>query len=552
MPDASPISSAPRAALYARVSTDQQAEKYGLEAQRQLLQQYAITRQYAVVPDGALAVFADDESGGTLDRPAWRRVEALIDAGGVQLLVALDPDRLSRDLVDMLTVERRLQGRGVGLEFVHAHFDASPQGRAFFQVRGVFAELERSVINERMVRGKREKARQGRVVNPGTLPTWLRSLDGGQTVQLDQTWAPVVRDMFRWYVEDGLTLRGIAARLTAQGIRTPSGGAVWQPSVVRGWLTNRAAKGDFVQFRYEAVAPRKRKITTRGPHPRKSSMRERPEDEWAHVAVPAVVGDAVWAMAQERLQQNQKQARRNGRRTYLLRGLILCGTCGRRMTGVYTGQRHGRVYRCSGRVHGARVDGSGACRMRDVPADWAEHVTWERVARLLQDPAALAAELHRQRTAPLVADAASTQEWQRRLEEIRREMNRLADAYQKGIFPEDLVAEKMNGLRADWDRIKALESHARDRDAQQALDQSRQERVLDFARRIGEGLSTVDAAGQQRVLQLVLQDVVASDEQLTIHAVFPVEAPIQSSTDAQGLCTDDMDHHRGAGSDSPH
>ena len=67
-----PAPLAQRAALYARVSTDQEAEKYGLEARRQLLQQYAATHQCAIVPDEALAVFADDESGGTLDRPCRR------------------------------------------------------------------------------------------------------------------------------------------------------------------------------------------------------------------------------------------------------------------------------------------------------------------------------------------------------------------------------------------------------------------------------------------------------------------------------------------------
>lgn len=99
-------------------------------------------------------VFADDESGGTLDRPAWRRVERLAEQGSIDLLLAVDPDRLSRDLADMLVLERRLTGQGVRVEFTTQEFDASAQRRAFFQIRGVFAELERNTIRERTQRGK--------------------------------------------------------------------------------------------------------------------------------------------------------------------------------------------------------------------------------------------------------------------------------------------------------------------------------------------------------------------------------------------------------------
>ncbi len=94
-----------RALCYARVSTGLQAEKYGLDAQRRLLLDRATQRGYEVVADGEDAVFADDESGSSLDRPAWRRAEHAMHAGRVDVLVIIDPDRLSRDVLDLLSVE---------------------------------------------------------------------------------------------------------------------------------------------------------------------------------------------------------------------------------------------------------------------------------------------------------------------------------------------------------------------------------------------------------------------------------------------------------------
>lgn len=69
-----------RALLYARVSTEEQAKQgYGLDAQQRMVRERATQRGYAVIPDGAVDVFCDDESGGNLQRPAWQRLERLAE-----------------------------------------------------------------------------------------------------------------------------------------------------------------------------------------------------------------------------------------------------------------------------------------------------------------------------------------------------------------------------------------------------------------------------------------------------------------------------------------
>ena len=234
-----------RVLLYARVSTDRQADHgYGLDAQQRMLGERAAQRGYAVVRDGEAEVFSDDESGGTLNRPAWRRVEQAAEQGRADLLVTLDPDRLSRDLADMLMVERRMQALGLRLEFLTQEFEASPLGRAFFQIRGVFAELERNTIRERTERGRREKARQGKVVLPQNLPVWLRSDDGGATVQLDDQWAPLVARVFQLCAA-GATVYAIAQAFSAEGIVPPGGGRYWQESTLNYWLRHSAPKGTY-------------------------------------------------------------------------------------------------------------------------------------------------------------------------------------------------------------------------------------------------------------------------------------------------------------------
>ena len=93
-----------RVATYARVSTDEQAEKYGLDVQRRRLNERA---QEAA--SGPTEEFVDDGySGATLERPALNRLRNAVRHGEIDTLLITEPDRLARDLLSMLLLEREL------------------------------------------------------------------------------------------------------------------------------------------------------------------------------------------------------------------------------------------------------------------------------------------------------------------------------------------------------------------------------------------------------------------------------------------------------------
>ncbi len=521
-----PVSDALRAALYVRVSTEHQAEKYGLQAQITVLQERARDRGYVRAGDGDRDVFADDGyTGGDLHRPALERLRTAVRDGLVDVVLCLDPDRLSRNLSDLLVLADEWDGAGVRLEFMTQDRDASPEGRLFFAVRGAVAEFEKAKIRERMMRGKHEKARQGKVVNPGTLPMWLRSADGGATVTCDPVWTSHVQQVFRWYVDEGLTLRAIAQRLTDLGIATPTGGHVWQPNVIRNWLKSPAAKGTFPQFRYRAVVPQQRKVTTRGRRVA-SSMGERPPEEWVWVPVPAIVDERVWDAAQTRLRDNRDRSPRNVRRFYLLRGLVLCGHCGRRMAGIYLKDRHRRIYRCGSRTHGPRVDGRGACNMRDADAARIDEQVWALVAAALGDPALLAAELTRRTEATEPLETAETLTlYQGRLVAIGQEMTRLTVGFQKGLIPDDIMATQMEELRSERGRVAELVRNLDAERTQAEQDCTRLADVVAFAQEIGAGLEALTDSERQTIVQLLVRDVVVTPERVLVNAHFPVPNP---------------------------
>jgi site-specific DNA recombinase len=517
-----------RALLYARVSTDRQAERYGLDAQTRMLRERAAQRGYVAVRDGEAEVFADDGfSGGDLDRPAMRRLREAVRDGRGDLVLCLDPDRLSRSLTDLLLLADECEGKGVRLEFLTGEFDASPEGRLFFSIRGAVAEFEKAKIRERMMRGKTEKAKQGKVVNPGTLPVWLRSDDGGTTVRLDPHWAEVARMVFRLFVEEGMTLRAICAHLHDLGIATPSGrGTHWQPTTLQHWLRQPAAMGTFYQLATKVVLPGR---PTKQQGTIRPSTKRTDRSQGVAVAVPAIVSEEVWQAAQRRLDQNRALASRNGKRQYPLRGLVVCGSCGSRMAGKFRNHvkdpQKARLYVCGRTGSVRRVDGSATC----AEPVWAhaaalEEQVWDTIAGLLRDPDNLRRELARRREAGSPTREALEAEMRfttKRLEEIPAEMDRLIEGYGKGLIPDDRMRVRMEALQDERERLATRRAELEASLDRLASESAEEEAAVAFALRVAEGLDALDDAGRQELLRRVVREVVVHRDRVVIRTVLP-------------------------------
>src|SRR5690606_15362748 len=145
-------------AIYARVSTEEQA-KSGYSLQDQVRQ----CREKAGSGTNVIEYVDDGYSGEFLERPALSKLRNDIREGIVDKVVIYDPDRLSRKLMNQLLVSEEIE-KHAELIFVNGDYQKTPEGMLFYQMRGAIAEFEKAKINERMSRGRREKAKQGKVV----------------------------------------------------------------------------------------------------------------------------------------------------------------------------------------------------------------------------------------------------------------------------------------------------------------------------------------------------------------------------------------------------
>jgi DNA invertase Pin-like site-specific DNA recombinase len=142
-----------RVALYARVSTDAQT------TENQLLQLRAVAERHGWA---IVAEFVDHGVSGAKGRHERPQFDALLRGVArreFDMIAAWSVDRLGRSLQDLLSFLLELQSKRVDLYLHQQALDTStPMGKAMFQLCGVFAELERSIIQER-VRAGLERAR---------------------------------------------------------------------------------------------------------------------------------------------------------------------------------------------------------------------------------------------------------------------------------------------------------------------------------------------------------------------------------------------------------
>jgi site-specific DNA recombinase len=513
------------AAIYARVSTEDQGKGYSIPTQIEACQRLARQEGYTV-SDSHIVV--DEGSGTTLERPGLCTLRELIHTTRIAAIIVYDPDRLSRNLGHQLLLAEESEKAGIKLLIVSHPLEQGPEGWLFFQMRGALAEYERAKILERTKRGTVGRIRAGHPWG-GAAPLGYRRIvepHAGRW-EIDEQEAALVRRIFSMCLS-GMATRAIARVLTLERIPTPVDRdpkrtgvtkrwpvGVWAHQTVRGILRNEAYAG-------QASWGKRENLT-------KTVRRYRPHSEWLSFAVPPIVDAATFEAAQQSLSRHKAIATRNRKHEYLfVSGRLKCGRCGRSTTGIC--RKSGfRYYICNS--HFQSMDPALRCS-GSLRADVAETQVWEAIVELLEHPEIITAEVAKQQASAEEQREAVRQELahtEAELVKCDRAQQRWNDAYEAEIisleelkvYRADLAASRQSLLLLKAERQTKLEAIG------QAAE--RVESLFEYCARVRQELKTFTMAEKRRAceaLDIAVQWV--PGKPLAIQGSIPLDSIVTS------------------------
>jgi len=530
-----PSTSVIEAAVYARVSSDAQAQEQTIESQ--------IADLRRRVSDDAAALqdkncFLDDGvSGSTLNRPALERLRDAAYVGQFQRLYVHSPDRLARKYAYQVLVVDELQKLGIEIVFLNRAIGASPEEDLLLQMQGMFAEYERAKIMERSRRGKRHAATRGSVNVLSAAPYGYRYItrregDGQAAYEIHDEQAAIVRQVFEWVGRDRLSIGEVTRRLTNSDATTATGKQWWDRATVWGMLKNPAYMGS-AAFGKTRTGPRRPQLRTQRGHsktPRRTgSTYDTEVSEQLSIPVPALVSSELFDVVQTQLTENRQRGRESRRGAkYLLQGLLECGQCGYAFYGkpVSRSSAKGKVrnyayYRCIG-TDAYRFGGKRVCDCKQVRTDKLDEAVWSDACELLRHPKLLRKEYERRLAAP--RDSGSIASLKKQVASSRRSVERLIDAYTDGVLDRSEFDPRLQRARQRLskheEQLHEVESESREqstlREALSCLDS--------FCASIGTNLEAADWTLRREILRTLIAKVVVEPEQIRI--VYRINFPL--------------------------
>jgi len=512
------------AAIYCRVSTeDQEREGTSLQTQLEACRNYCQDKGYDVAHR-----FSEAYSGLTLERPKLDELRELVRNEQADVVVVYCLDRLSRDPTHGVILTQELEKHHITLEAVTEDVDNSELGKLISYIRGFASKLEAEKIKERTMRGKKARAREGRMVG-GFHITYgydyikRNGKNGGHRV-INETEAKWVRQIFNWLVSDGLTTGAIRDKLIANDAPTKIGKR-WVKGSVIAILKNPAYTGKTYAFTSINHRPRKK-----------------PQEDWIELSsdvTPAIISQELFKTAQKQLQVNRDKAMRNTKREYLLRGHIKCRQCGHAYVGGITlsnsqsGDRYRRLYHCLGK----RKDYSPIerCHNKSWGADKLEALVWEQIERVLDNPDLIIDEMERQRqdAGELGVLETELQQAEHQLKALEREQGQLLQWALKG-FPENQVEVENRRINKARETLKAqkAELEVQIKASQEtAISVPKLEGFVELMR---EKLTTLDFETKRQVLDMLGIKVWVDGQSVEITGVLPTEEDAIATTPYQG------------------
>ena len=424
------------AALYARVSSDRQDVDLSISAQLKALREYADRNQYLVVQE-----YVDEvQSGRTADRPSFQEMIANARQNrSFRVVLVWKFSRFARNRKDAVVFKSLLKRYGVRVISINELATDTPTGRLMEGIIETLDEFFSANLAQDTLRGMRESASRGYFLS-SRAPfgyTRIKVREGDRerpTLEPDLDTAPVVQQIFESAAR-GNGLKEICRELNGRGLTNK--GRRWTSTSLHYLLTNEAYTGVLIWGR-----------TSKADH---DIAPVRVEGAW-EALVSVDLFEGVQQALRDRAPKVQKPRRVGS--SFLLSGLLRCGSCGKSFTGKHAKGRRFAYYTCGTLLR----QGAGSCEARYLSAPKMEQfiisMITERILtdENLTDLVSLVAEDMDKVASELDGQLKVVEQ---ELADVERRLGRLYDALETGHLSLEDLSPRIRSLRRRQDQLSA-------------------------------------------------------------------------------------------------
>lgn len=334
-----------KCAIYARVSTRREEQKNSLQNQVSLAEGIAREQGFTIVER-----YIDNGISGAGMKNRTEILRLLDDAKKKKfdIVITKSVSRLGRNTLQSLELAHQLEGSSIRLILPEDNYDtATSKSRLMFNLKAILAEEENTKLSERIKLGLQASAKEGkrRVSLP---PYGYRANPDTKQLEVDESAAPIVKEIFRLYLHEGWGMFKITNYLMKKQVPTPravsgaaNAGTKWHQNTIKGILNNPVYTGKLVFRREETtgiLAESELYKIRRKVEPDKQIVIEN-----AH---PALVSETDFNAVQELMKKKGKN-RSNGKES-LFAHVAKCADCGMGMH--FKPDRRNGAYVCGGYV----------------------------------------------------------------------------------------------------------------------------------------------------------------------------------------------------------
>jgi|GEM_PF-1718997 len=495
-----------KVACYVRVSTSSQAkdDKYSIPEQIDILKNICMKNNWDYDLYQDLGI-----SGETIEaRPRIRELLNNCKKGIYKRVLVVDQDRLSRSVKDLQVIKEIFKDNKIKLMFQNSVLDLDNEDDDFMSdIQGVFSKRELRIIAKRSARGKYQKAKQGKLPLGGNNILYGYALDKDGRIIVDHEEAKVVRNIFNWLANEGLSSYKIADRLNSLGIptrfeklgrirRSVKYNQVYKNKWTRSSIKHILSKE--LYYKDEYIYAKKSKFNFIDP---------------VHIKKEPIISKELFEKAKKQSYFNRSSIN-NSTVVYILTGKMKCLKCGRPYCG---GRYHSQerdmtyyYYRDMGRSNRARELVGYLCSSASIKKDLIEGVIKNDIRQFLLNPENINKYLLDDSNKCLNTDF-KVVELEDKKAKINEEIDMLLDLYSNKDIPKSITTKNIARKLKDKDlEIKNLDNIIYELKNKEMVEKVKMEKINNIKilfKSLIKGIEKLDNLDWKKIINKMIEEI---------------------------------------------